>query len=384
MQVQILSYPPTRCSSVGWSSPLITGRPAVQFRPPRRISCPCSSARIERGPTKAGVAGSNPVRGTTHAHHKGMEVGDAPAISGYGADWVARRSGGPEAGGSSPSIPTHLGMAQLGSARRPGRRGRRFKSGYPDQELSPLRPGDSRRCRRPYPGKSVHAAERSLGAYWEERATGCSASGRALALGARGCRFESGQPDARWRMSLQWSHACVKLISMGRYTAGEMRAYMSDYRDRRRAWARALLGGKCVVCGTTEGLEFDHIDPETKTMSIGKMWHASKARLELELTKCQLLCSTHHDEKSRREGSLSRGGSRPRPGGTAAFVCASCGAPGTRKTSRVRSENQFCNRSCANRFNGGASRKPAPATVSKTVGGNSRSGSTPLSSANRR
>lgn len=59
-----------------------------------------------------------------------------------------------------------------------------------------------------------------------------------------------------------------------------------------------LLGGVCVVCGTTERLEFDHIDPSTKLFDIAKGWaRAEKIVLE-ELEKCQLLCKQHHDEKS--------------------------------------------------------------------------------------
>jgi hypothetical protein len=29
------------------------------------------------------------------------------------------------------------------------------------------------------------------------------------------------------------------------------------------------LGGECVVCGTKEELEFDHVDPATKLFTIG-------------------------------------------------------------------------------------------------------------------
>lgn len=65
----------------------------------------------------------------------------------------------------------------------------------------------------------------------------------------------------------------------------------------------AQLGGKCVVCGTADSLEFDHIDPKTKIREIGKLWQARKSLFESEVMKCQLLCSAHHIEKTLAEGS---------------------------------------------------------------------------------
>lgn len=48
-----------------------------------------------------------------------------------------------------------------------------------------------------------------------------------------------------------------------------MRQYMKRYRDQRRADAIELLGGRCVDCGSTEDLEFDHIDRSEKRFTIG-------------------------------------------------------------------------------------------------------------------
>jgi hypothetical protein len=45
---------------------------------------------------------------------------------------VARRLGEPEAVGSSPAIPTRLGVAQFGSAPGSGLGGQEFKSPHPD------------------------------------------------------------------------------------------------------------------------------------------------------------------------------------------------------------------------------------------------------------
>lgn len=76
---------------------------------------------------------------------------------------------------------------------------------------------------------------------------------------------------------------------------------MKRWYDRRHAEAIETLGGHCAWCPATEGLQFDHIDPSTKTMTIAKMWTASEARFQAELVKCQLLCGPHHQEKSLAE-----------------------------------------------------------------------------------
>lgn len=59
------------------------------------------------------------------------------------------------------------------------------------------------------------------------------------------------------------------------------------------------FGSVCVHCGATERLQFDHVDWRTKYFSIATNW-AMKDRnaFELELLKCQLLCSPCHDTKT--------------------------------------------------------------------------------------
>lgn len=75
---------------------------------------------------------------------------------------------------------------------------------------------------------------------------------------------------------------------------------LSRYRKRRQ-FAIEFLGGKCVVCGTTENLEIDHIDKRTKSFQITQKWSVPLDIYISELRKCQLLCHTHHKEKSDRE-----------------------------------------------------------------------------------
>lgn len=88
-----------------------------------------------------------------------------------------------------------------------------------------------------------------------------------------------------------------------------MRVYMlKRYRQRINA-AIGFLGGHCAKCFDTLGLELDHIDPKTKSFTIGQMWSVSENRFWNEVKKCQLLCPKHHQEKS-----MSERGHRPAKG----------------------------------------------------------------------
>lgn len=79
-----------------------------------------------------------------------------------------------------------------------------------------------------------------------------------------------------------------------------MRLYLKRRFDERTAIAITLLGGKCVHCGTTDRMEFDHIDPRTKTFEItDKIAQYAWWRIIEELKKCQLLCFKCHVEKGK-------------------------------------------------------------------------------------
>lgn len=80
---------------------------------------------------------------------------------------------------------------------------------------------------------------------------------------------------------------------------------MQQYRTRRRQTIYKQFGGKCIKCGSTERLEFDHVDPTTKIASISRMWTASSERLQAELAKCQLLCYDCHRQKTALNGDAS-------------------------------------------------------------------------------
>lgn len=74
-------------------------------------------------------------------------------------------------------------------------------------------------------------------------------------------------------------------------------------RRERRAYCLDYLGGKCVWpdCTITKRLQFDHIDRTTKLFEISQRLQAPIDLLNAELDKCQLLCPSHHIEKSHIE-----------------------------------------------------------------------------------
>ena len=76
-----------------------------------------------------------------------------------------------------------------------------------------------------------------------------------------------------------------------------METAMERYYRRKEVLLDAL-GRECAHCGSTDNIQFDHIDPETKSWDILTEW--SKAlRLQLEeVKKCQPLCKDCHKIKS--------------------------------------------------------------------------------------
>ena len=77
----------------------------------------------------------------------------------------------------------------------------------------------------------------------------------------------------------------------------KQRKYQRDWiAKRRQSW---LEGRSCVVCGSVDGLEIDHIDPDYKWKH--NFWSYSWEKINAELAKCQVLCWVHHNEKTARE-----------------------------------------------------------------------------------
>jgi 5-methylcytosine-specific restriction endonuclease McrA len=78
--------------------------------------------------------------------------------------------------------------------------------------------------------------------------------------------------------------------------------YMREYHLKRYYRIRGdlilRLGGKCANCGSIKDLQLDHIDPKTKSFEISRFLSVSKNMLEIEMPKCQVLCSKCHEIKS--------------------------------------------------------------------------------------
>jgi len=78
-------------------------------------------------------------------------------------------------------------------------------------------------------------------------------------------------------------------------------AYQREWVRKRREYFLSELGGKCKDCGSIERLEFDHIDPTTKTYDINKIQTRKVEFVKLELDKCQILCVSCHDKKTAKD-----------------------------------------------------------------------------------
>lgn len=76
---------------------------------------------------------------------------------------------------------------------------------------------------------------------------------------------------------------------------------------QRRKLLVDLAGRRCAECGSTERLEFDHVDPMTMTFRLsGPYLEYSMKRIMEEFKKCQLLCRQCHQGKSTKERGWSK------------------------------------------------------------------------------
>jgi hypothetical protein len=87
-------------------------------------------------------------------------------------------------------------------------------------------------------------------------------------------------------------------------------------------------------CGSTDELEFDHIDPETKVFAVGSDMSRAWDKLVEEALKCQLPCRECHVAKGIED--------RPEPAHSYyrywyyGCRCATCKAANARKSARQR------------------------------------------------
>ena len=99
-----------------------------------------------------------------------------------------------------------------------------------------------------------------------------------------------------------------------RKEAGKWEAYKAYKRKcttAKKAWAVALLGGKCCICGyekTQRALTFHHKDRSDKGDSIARMVQdQSKETIKKELAKCILVCFNCHMEIEEEYDRVQRG-----------------------------------------------------------------------------
>ena len=82
--------------------------------------------------------------------------------------------------------------------------------------------------------------------------------------------------------------------------------YMKEYRRKLRERDIEHLGGVCIRCGSNENLEFDHVDPKTKSFNLSN-FSGPRSVFLTELDKCQLLCSICHDIKTAEDRVAEHG-----------------------------------------------------------------------------
>ena len=112
---------------------------------------------------------------------------------------------------------------------------------------------------------------------------------------------------------------------------------IKTWRKNLKKRAIALFGGKCVLCGydkCVEALEFHHLDPEQKDISISSMYASPQSwqKVVSELKKCALLCANCHREEHAKEYSQKKEvqNDRKRKSATKGMACGT--NSGTKRT----------------------------------------------------
>ena len=126
------------------------------------------------------------------------------------------------------------------------------------------------------------------------------------------------------------------------YNKDYLNNYMKERYKKRKEFALAYLGGKCARCGTTENLEFDHIDRKDKEATIGDAMLWAKTRLIKELDKCQLLCKSCHNEKTLKD--LNKSSAKNSHGTISSYrycKCQLCRAAKSKYTKKKKQKKEF-------------------------------------------
>lgn len=73
-----------------------------------------------------------------------------------------------------------------------------------------------------------------------------------------------------------------------------LRPYQAAYKRKRKQEYVDQRGGVCEKCTCSVDLEFHHREPHLKLYSGNGFFSLSRAKIEWELAKCDLLCKTCH------------------------------------------------------------------------------------------
>ncbi len=88
--------------------------------------------------------------------------------------------------------------------------------------------------------------------------------------------------------------------------------YHREYNIRRyhtrRQRAIEQLGGKCVDCGSTTELEFDHTVREDKLFDSKRWMNVSLEKFQAEIEKCVLRCAPCHRIRTSEQLGVEHGG----------------------------------------------------------------------------
>lgn len=102
-----------------------------------------------------------------------------------------------------------------------------------------------------------------------------------------------------------WCKICIKLYSVENYTSGGKERKNNNtarYINRNKDYIWDLLSeSACIDCGIADPrvLEFDHIDPKTKTQDVAfLMYNSGLKKLQDEIDKCEIRCSNCHTIKT--------------------------------------------------------------------------------------
>lgn len=77
--------------------------------------------------------------------------------------------------------------------------------------------------------------------------------------------------------------------------------YLTERRAKRRQMLKDHIGGKCVKCGTTKDLQFNHKNPAEKQFTISEIIYKNIEFVLKEVEKCELLCKECHLTETRRQ-----------------------------------------------------------------------------------